>query len=71
MIFKIEDRNEVDDFRWKSGSTLFKFLRSVKVPQKDGGPPIGNSQQSNQFLKLFFAPTEKLAPTAKLAPSKQ
>ncbi len=26
--------------QWNQGETLFKFLRNVSVPQKDGGPPI-------------------------------
>ena len=46
-------RYEILPFRWRSGSTLFKFLKNVKIIPKEGGPPIEfNSDGSKKFVEL-------------------
>ena len=45
-----QGRGEV---RWKQGETLFKYLKKVSVPKKEGGPPIEfNSDGSFKSVEI-------------------
>lgn len=58
------------EVRWSQGETLFKYLKEVSVPKREGGPPIEfNSDGSLKSVEIRIVNLQLDAEASKMAQS--